>query len=154
MGSNVAIVRNRRTSSEAQALILEGGFDPVGVPALPGDTLETRIRASGITSVVELTVVPARRRPRVVRTIPARNKTDVPLNSRISVVFSEPVGPTFDNAPLRLLRGTTPVPGRVEILDASSLSVDFIPDAPLAASTTYHIVVEPIRDGRRRNRGS
>lgn len=146
-GSHVQ-VRNLKNGLTADGVILDGGFDPLGVPARAGDTLETRIvGASGQPAAQMLSVVQIRVRPRVVRTIPPRGKRGVPLNARLSVVFSEPIDRSSTQKVLRLMRGATEVPGRVEVRDLQALSIDFVPDANLDPSMTYQLIVsEGLRD--------
>jgi alpha-tubulin suppressor-like RCC1 family protein len=141
-----AIVRNPRTMQTVEREFIDGGFDPVAIIARPGDELEIEVLRHAAASYRTMITVPARRRPRIVRTAPPREKRDVPLNLRLSVVFSEPLDQTFDSPPLRLMRGTTEVPGRWEV-DADGLALGFVPDAPLAAGTTYRLIVaNDIRD--------
>lgn len=145
-GGTRATVRNRRTLQAAERVFVDGGFDPVAIHARAGDTLEiavVRVRGSGLSMAL---LVPPRRRPRIVRTAPLRDKRDVPLNMRISVVFSEPLDPAFTSPPLRVMRGVTEVPGRIEV-DADGLTVGFVPDAPMAPNATYRLLVsDDIRD--------
>lgn len=145
-GGTHATVRNRRTLQAVERDFIDGGFDPIAIDARPGDELAIDVvRANGPTLTLSL-VVPTRRRPRIVRTSPPRDKRDVPLNLRVSVVFSEPLDESFDGAPLRLMRGATEVNGRAE-LDADGLTLGFTPDVPLAAGTTYRLVISgDIRD--------
>lgn len=145
-GGTRAIVRNPRTLQTVEREFIDGGFDPVAILARPGDELEIEVlRASG-SSLHMMMRVPARRPPGIVRTTPPRGKRDVPLNLRMTVVFSEPLDQAFASRPLRLMRGATEVPGRVEV-DADGLTLGFVPDAPLGAGTTYRLVVaNDIRD--------
>ena len=144
----IAVIRNRRTESSVTAPMTNGGLDPVRVVASAGDTLETTVEVSGAAPTTFVNVVPARRRPTVVRTIPARRKTDVPLNARITIVFSEPVDSrTISSMSVRLVRGSTSVPVQVNLVDGAGLSIELTPAASLAVGTTYQIVVsQDVRD--------
>ena len=142
----VATIRNRRTSHTVSAAMTSGGFDPVGIPAFPGDTLE--INAQGaITTALLLSVVPTRRRPTVVRTIPPRGKTGIPLNARMTVVFSEPIDrATITSTTLQLTRNGTPVAGEI-IVRSDNMIVDFAPATLLVAGAEYELrALTGIRD--------
>ena len=148
-----ATISNRRTESSVTLLVTEGGFDPVPVPAHAGDALDLVVTDGGGAAVYSATIkVPVRRPPKVVRTIPPKGKTDVPLNARIIVVFSEPVdGSTLTTASVRLMRGTTAVAGTVRFLDptldATRVSVEFVPTRPLDPRAQYQLTVtRDVRD--------
>lgn len=129
--------------------IFAGGFDPVPVAATVGDTIEIVVRdIAGAVVLQAQTVVVASRRPRVVRTDPPPRKRDLPLNATIVIVFSEPIAPTsLTEAAIKLLNGTTPVVGRLELRDPEQLTAAFVPATPLDPSTTYQLVVtQGIRD--------
>jgi hypothetical protein len=142
------LIRHRRSGYSLTVLLVDGGFDPVLVPAAVGDTVEVITTKSGGEAVHLRLVVPARRPPRVVRTVPPRGKTDVSLNARMLVVFSEPIDPqTLAATSVQLLRGTERVPGQVEFVDSDYLTAAFVPEAPLAPATRYQLVVtQAIRD--------
>ena len=146
-GERIA-VRSLRTGFARTEPLVDGGLDPVSVPAAVGDQLELVATLSGGATRRSVIEVPARRRPRVVRTVPPRGKTDVPLNARIVVVFSEPLDPqTLSTASVQLLRGTVPVTGRLEFLDADHVTVEFIPNALLAPATRYRLeITQEVRD--------
>jgi len=135
-------IRNLATRDTLTAPLVDGGFDPVTVPAGVGDTLEVTVRdGTGVVGRV-LIVVVVRRPPIVVRVDPPRKKTDVPLNVVIIVVFSEPIDPaTLDPATVRLLLGASPVGGAVALRPGSELVAEFTPASPLEPETTYQVVV-------------
>jgi len=137
-----AAIRNLTMGFSATANVVDGGFDPVPLVAGVGDSVEVVVAdGSGGTTRVAL-AVPARRAPIVIRTVPPRGGTDVPLNSLIRVVFSEPMDPrTLTSATVRLLQNGTPVAGRI-VLAADGLRADFVPDSLLARATDYTLVVE------------
>lgn len=144
-----ATIGNRRTGSIVSIVLLNGGFDPVPVVARPGDILEIEVQGSdGITLLRYVRTVPGKRPPKVVRTNPPGGKRDVALNTRIVVVFSEPIDvATLNAASIRLLRSGTPVTGRLEFEDAGRLSAVFIPASALTAGTEYELLVtENVRD--------
>jgi probable HAF family extracellular repeat protein len=128
--------------------MLNGGLDPTPVSAAAGDTV--RLEAtdnSGIVTAINL-AVPSRRRPAVVRTHPPKKKTDVPLNTRITIVFSEPIDPASLGArSVQLLRGGVPVPGTVALQRGSTVSAEFVPASRLDPETEYHLLVtQGVRD--------
>jgi hypothetical protein len=141
------VIRNLETGFTRTEPLVDGGLDPVAVPAAVGHRLELVVTLGGGAALSSVARVPARRSPRVVRTVPPRGKTDVPLNARVVVVFSEPIDPrTLTATSVQLLRGTEPVARQVEF-DADHLTAVLVPDAPLAAATGYQLVVtQAIRD--------
>ena len=144
-----ATIANRRTGAAATATIVDGGFDPVALPAVAGDTIDVEVRGAGGQAIVSMpAAVPATRPPRVVRTRPPRGKTDVPLNTRIEVVFSEPIDPgTLTDASMQLLRDGVAVTARLEFLDASRVTALLIPLSPLLPERAYELAVsQQIRD--------
>lgn len=146
---NWATMRRVGDDGSIVTAVLSGGFDPVAVTAQAGDSIDVIVRdAAGTTVLQARLAVAARRPPVVVRTDPPRKKTDVPLNAAIVVVLSEPVAEaSLSGSSVRLLRGTVPVAGTVRLLQGSGSVVAFIPDAPLARSTLYRLVVSrAVRD--------
>lgn len=139
----LAVIKNRRTGDTVVAPLTSGGLDPVGIAAQPGDSLATTVQIiGGGAPVVLLSVVPPRRRPVVVRTIPLRGKTAVPLNTRVTIVFSEPMDPqTLTAASIRLMNGSNAIPGQLTIVDAAGLIVEFTALEALPANATHQIVV-------------
>jgi len=95
-----------------------------------------------------LLVVAARRPPVVVRTNPPPRKRDVPLNSRITVVFSEPIdAATLTTSSVQLRAGSQLISGTVEFRDSDHVAAVFVPNAPLSPATTYLLTVSgDIRD--------
>ena len=142
-----AVIRNLRTGLATNRPFSDGGFDPVPIAAAVGDQIEIRItRAGGLEESFRYTV-PVRRPPRIVRTIPPRGKGDVPVNSVVTIVFSEPVDEgTLTSTSVRLFQGTTVVPGQLEFAGSDRLSVSFEPAASLMPNTSYRIEVGAVRD--------
>jgi TolB protein len=142
-------IHNTRTGATTTAAMIDGGFDPVPIEASVDDVLDIAVSMSGGAEPLGFTAkVPRRRPPKVVRTSPPRGKRDVALNTTIIVVFSEPIdASTVSEAGIRVLHGTTPVPGRLELVDANGLTAAFTANAGLAPATTYEIgVTREIRD--------
>jgi Tol biopolymer transport system component len=128
--------------------VRDGGFDPVAVPARPGDRLELAILGGdGQTHVVNLSV-PSRRPPTVVRTNPRRGRTDVALSVQPVVVFSEPIDPqSLTSSSVGLLRDGTPVAGVVALVPGSPFMAQFVPENRLEPGVDYELVVTTaIRD--------
>jgi hypothetical protein len=144
-----ATIRNLRTSETVEVTVAEGGFDPTPIAAVAGDSIQIVVRDDGGSVVLEpiLLVVP-RRPPVVVRTNPPPSKRDMPLNSRITMVFSEPIEASTVNASTVQLRaGSRLVAGTLVFRDSDHVAVIFIPNAPLSPSTTYTLDVSgQVRD--------
>ncbi len=143
--ANAATVRNVSKNAQLTVTVIDGGFDPVAIVADAGDTLE--VDPDGGVDQPMTVVVPVRRPPQVVRTYPLHGKRDVALNSRILVVFSEPLDrQSVNGSTVQLMRSGVVVAGRVQIDDAG-LTIDFVPDTPLLQGTDYEIVVtDDVRD--------
>jgi hypothetical protein len=132
-----------REGSILPVVPVDGGFDPVAVPAAEGDTLEIRATLAGGGTIARRTAVPARRRPRVVRTEPARGRRDVAINSVIGVVFSEPMDPaTVRDSTIRLLKDGVAVRGTLQAASGSNVGIEFAPAEPLDLAATYQLVLD------------
>jgi hypothetical protein len=131
----------------ATALVSEGGFDPVSVPAGTGDLLQIATTDSAGNARQVTQTVAARLPVRVVRVQPAARRTDVPLNARVEVVFSAPVVLTSAKDGIRLTQDGKVVAGTLSAEDRSSLVVTLVPDAPLEPSTFYRVEVSRAVDG-------
>jgi hypothetical protein len=130
-----ATIRNMRTNAQATATMSNGGFDPVRIPASTGDLLRIQIDEPGGQAHLYTAVVPARQRPVVIRTEPARGSTaGVSPRSVVRVLFSEPIRLNFA---VRLTRGGEPVPGDTRLFGVDQLQLIFTPNAPLDYATTY-----------------
>jgi len=143
-----ATVRNQSQGGGiVYVTIVDGGFDPVAIPADAGDRLEFLSQlADGTTTSITL-AVPPRRRPSVVRSQPPKGRTDVAVNSQIRIVFTEPIASSSatTSSIVLLLNGNT-VAGQIQ-LSIDALSADFVPDVVLEPLTTYSLqVTQQIRD--------
>lgn len=130
-------IRNGRTGAERSAVLVQGGADPVAIDAEVGDALEVVATDSGGGRYEQVETVRARVAPRVVRTSPGPQKSDVPLNSIIQVVFSEPVTSQSAAAGIQLRQGATVVAGQVRVVAGNPVLMEFVPDEPLAPATVY-----------------
>src|SRR5437016_8187720 len=130
-----ATIHDSRTGSDASAAMAEGGFDPVPLRAVAGDTLAVNVRLVGGGNQLLYLVVPSSRRPVVVRTDPPPRKRDVPLNTSIVVVFSEPIRVTSGER-IQVLHNGSPVNGSV-VVTADGLRAEFQPAEPLSRNSDY-----------------
>jgi len=148
-GATSAALRNvTRGGASRSGQLIDGGFDPIGIDAEVGDELSLTVSTAGGGSMAPIAVkVPARRPPAVVRTNPAKGRTDVALNIHVVVVFSEPVDTSSDTqSSLSLIQDGNVVSGNVRVSE-DGLSAEFIPESPLKSQTVYTLVVDRgIRD--------
>jgi alpha-tubulin suppressor-like RCC1 family protein len=136
-----ATISNQRSGATVTTTMVEGGVDPVPLTAIAGDSVSIAIKTTdGLTLANLRSVVPSRRPPKVVRTVPGRGKTGVPLNKNIEVVFTEPVAPGSLSS-IHLFHGSTEVPGTATILQGVTAAVVFQPAANLTANTDYELVL-------------
>ena len=135
-------VFNRSGGDSLTAPMMAGGVDPLALPAVAGDTVDIRITTAGGTDTLEfISLVPLRKPPVVVRTDPPPAKRDVPLNTIIILIFSEPIKPmTLSATSVQLLLNGQPVAGTVAFTDTTQLAVSFTPDLPLLVNSVYSLV--------------
>jgi hypothetical protein len=148
-GGDLATIRNLRTASSVVAPVGDGGFDPVPLSAVAGDTIEVVVRDQDGTTVLSVrAAVAAKRPPILIRTNPASLKRDVPLNASIVIVFSEPIdSASVTGETVQLRRGSVIVDGEARFRDSAHTTVVFTPAALLAPATTYDLVItQGIRD--------
>lgn len=132
----LALVQHPASGFEVTRPMIDGGLDPVAVRAAVGDTIIVVIsNAEGAVVQTLRTTAPAARRPIVVRTIPPRDKKDIPLNARMVVVFSEPIRPSTANT-IRLLSAGATVGGSVTV-SADGLRAEFRPTEQLQRNRDY-----------------
>jgi Tol biopolymer transport system component len=137
-----ASIRNRTSGATELAYPAGGGFDPVPVPARPGDLLDLEVRGEGgLVLFRGETRVPSSRRPFVVRTNPPPRKRDVPLNAAFVIVFSEPIARnTLTPGSVRLVSSDGVVSGQV-VLEPDGLRAEFVPDRELSPNMVYNLVL-------------
>jgi hypothetical protein len=148
-GAEQVTIRHPRTGALRTVAMVEGGFDPIGVEANAGDTLDLDIRVAGANApLLYAIVVPDSRPPVVVRTDPPPQKRDVPLNAVLLVVFSEPLdAASLTPTSVQLLQAGVPVAGAVGFADEAHLAATFTPAAPLEPDAEYTLrVPQGIRD--------
>ena len=138
-----AVISGGRGSRQVEVALTGGGFDPVGIPAAPGDTLQIQIRHASGSDPTGYAVVPKYSVLTVVRTSPPQRKTDVPLNARVEVIFSEPIVSTTLAGAIHLRHGGLEVPGKVGPwpFGETALGALFSPSQPLAVATAYELEV-------------
>lgn len=139
----VARITSSSFDGTVTAPMIEGGLDPVPVTATTGDSVEIEILSSDLVTLARTgSRVPATRRPRVVRTVPPRGKTDVAVNTVIVVIFSEPINPSsVSSSSIRLLRNGSPVAGTARLLEGVTAAVAFQPSEPLNPNAAYTLQV-------------
>ncbi len=141
-----ATIRDLATGLVVTTVVVDGGFDPVAIAASIGDTLVVEIARSGSGPIRGWEVV-ITRRPVVVRTDPPPRKRDVPLNSVLVVVFSEPMDSTTLTGSVQLWRDSTLVAGTVRFRDSTGIRAEFHPDELLSSQIEYLLVVnQTVRD--------
>ncbi len=141
-GGTTATITNQRSAASVTTPMVDGGIDPVPVIANAGDGISLAIQTTeGSVIATVNTSVPSRRPPKIVRTIPGRGKTGIPLNKNIVVVFTEPVAENSLAASVKLFRGNAAVSGTAAILEGTTAAIVFKPAANLQANANYELVV-------------
>ena len=137
-----AAITNLASGEAVTVAIVDGGYDPVVLKASPYNKLEIilRNRDGGFTTFTAF--VPDRKRPRIVRTRPPKDATDIVLAfSPLVVVFSEPVArSTVTHETIKLLADGVPVDITIA-LRVDGLLAQLTPTANLAPHTNYTLVV-------------
>ena len=141
-GVRVTIL-NPANGNQGSVEMARGGWDPVAIAADPGDTLRIMVTTTLNTTIEFAYVVPPMRRPTILRTEPPVSKRDVPLNSVIVVVFSEPIDPvSVTSQRVQLLHNGQPVGTDFEI-SADGLRMTVRPREALTVNTGYVLSVSP-----------
>ena len=137
-----ATITNLANGEAVTVEMVDGGLDPVALKASPSNELEItfRNRDGGFTTFRAF--VPDRKRPRIVRTRPPKDATDVVLAfSPLEVVFSEPVARSaVTRETIKLLADGVPVDVTIA-LGVDGLVAQLTPTAYLAPGTNYTLVV-------------
>jgi hypothetical protein len=128
-------------TGETKTVAVEtGGFDPVALSGASGDELTLLLYHSDGSTSRHVTRVPPRRRPRVVRTSPPKDATQVVLSTAAVVVFSEPIDPSTLTESVLLILDESPVNGTLT-LSEDGLRVEFAPAEPLQSGATYTLLI-------------
>ncbi len=122
--------------------LVGGGFDPVPVTATIGDTIVALVADSLGAAQVVSAAVPDAQAPSVVRIEPPSAGQGMPRNSRVAVLFSEPIAPaSVSPASVELVTGSGVVAGDASVLAGSGTEVVFAPAAELDAGAGYTLGV-------------
>jgi hypothetical protein len=140
-GDSVEIAATNSASSVRSEIMGDGGFDPIPVYSRGADSVEVSVFERG--SVVRVRFgVSAARQPGVVRTTPAKGRTDVPLNQKIVIVFTQPMNAaTITSSSVQLTLNGTVVPATLSLEVGQPWVVTLSPTEPLDANATYRIAV-------------
>ena len=137
-----ATITNLRTTKRVTVEIVDGGFDPQQMVALLDDSLEIDVSRGGKPAAAAFIRVGPKLAPRIVRTRPPRGQTDAPLNTIITIVFSEPVYAGSVNATSVVLStGESPLAAQVRVPTEPGYTVELTPRALLLPNTTYSLTV-------------
>jgi hypothetical protein len=145
----VAVIRVERMDSSVSVPLVDGGFDPVAVLAVAGDTISVAVQGAGTGADMSVRfTVPTAKPPIIVRTDPPPHKRDVPLTANMVIVFSAPLDATaLSDSTVQLRHDGETVPGQLSFSNAAHTIVQFVPAEPLLANTDYELVVTTgIRD--------
>ena len=147
-GGRTISIRVDRSGAVVSAALLDGGLDPVAVPAVEGDLLSLTVTSSGGSISHYKSRVPPRKPPVIVRTDPEKNKRDVPLNLVVQAVFSEPIdAASLTPQNFELLAGGNPVAGQITFANPAHTTVSFIPAEELKPGSEYELVLHTgVRD--------
>jgi len=140
-----ATVVNLRSLRSIPVTIVDGGFDPLAVPAHLGDTIQVSVSRAGQPDASAVLPLAARPAPRIVRSRPPRGRTQAPLNTIITLVFSEPLDPSSVNpSSVTLTTAGSSVAGAARILADPGYVVEFTPNTLLAPLRTYSLTVSGV----------
>ena len=136
-----ATISNLASGAARTESMVNGGFDPVPIPANVGDTLQIEVVNADGDGASTTASVPLRAPPTVIRVGPFKDKKDIPLNVILVVVFSEPMNTaTVTRESVQLLDGDQPIAGTVR-LSTDGLRAEFTPAELLAPGRTYTLVI-------------
>ncbi len=133
-----------RTGATVNVNLVDGGFDPVPVAAVAGDTIVAVVPGSAGSSSYTL-LVPGSASPVVVRTTPLDHQLNVAPTDTIEVAFSEPMDRSTLGGAFALTKGGAPVSGTIRLLPDTGLVLraSFVP-----ADTLAPLSIHQIRIGR------
>jgi Bacterial Ig-like domain len=124
-----------------KGVLTDGGMDPVPVNGTVGDTLRIVTTDSLGARAITFAAVAAHPPVKVVRTVPPRGRTDVPLNALLAGVFSDPLASgTVTAQSVELLKGGQSVAG-APTLAPDGFELSFQPANALAPLTQYELVI-------------
>jgi hypothetical protein len=141
-GDSIRIANPSVATATVTSPMGAGGFDPVAIEASQGDSLDVSVFRHGQEGEHVFLRVPQLRQPAVIRTSPARGRTDVPLNQAIVIVLSQPLdASTVTTSSVLLTLNDVPVPATVQLQVGQPWVILLSPATPLAPNATYSIVV-------------
>lgn len=145
------VISNPARSSSVQADVTNGGFDPVSLTALAGDSLRIDVMEGGSSPAASYRAgVPRDAAPILVRTDPVRSQPGVPIGDTLTIVFSEPMDSASLAEATTLAGNGLAVPSTLRLLNDRTVA-QVIPASPLLESTTYQLqttLAARDRDGR------
>jgi hypothetical protein len=144
-----ATIRVLRTGTAVTIPLRDGGFDPVALHAIDGDSVAVTVQLAGpATPVSYLFAVPRPGRPIVIRTDPPPHKRDVALNAAPRVVFSQPIdAATLTASSVQVRIGGNAISAQLVFSDVDHVVAELTPSALLTADSDYELVVTgEIRD--------
>lgn len=146
-GITATLTNRTRHSDSISVVMVNGGFDPVGIDADAGDEIGVSISGSSGETVSYGVKVPPRKPPSIVRTNPSKGRTDVALNVLIAVVFSEPIETsTISKFNVQLRQGEDEIiPGNLTWSD-DRLAVFLKPTFELSPGAQYTLRISNVRD--------
>jgi len=136
-------IRVASTGETVSVKAVNGGLDPVPVSAALGDQLQLTVTKDIGADIASYGIaIAGSKGPVVIRTSPPPKKRDVPLNTVIVIVFSEPISPeSLERGAVSLTSSGTPISGTLAFADSAHLTMSFTPDAPLAPATDYTMTI-------------
>jgi hypothetical protein len=141
--AGVVTIRVQSSGVVVTANAVDGGLDPVAVPAVAGDTMRITVSVTGSAVPVAYgPTVPIVGRPVVIRTSPPPKKRDVPLNASLVVVFSEPIAAeSVTPGAVYLTTGGKSVAAHAVVGDLDQFTLVLTPDAALVPATDYTLTI-------------
>ena len=120
------------------AIIMVSACVPKTTTTTPTTTATTQVTTQVTTPTTTTTIampIPVMDTPVVTFTINANGATNVPINTKVGVFFTEPMNPsTLNTSTFTLMQGSTPVSGTVNY---NGSGVTFTPAATLTPNTVY-----------------
>ena len=126
--------------SSPRISLVDGGFDPVEIPATAGDELEVSFSFADRTEGYVREFVPVTRSPRVVRMSPGTGTSGVSVTPTATIVMSEPIAAGTFPSGVHLTPGAFDVFTRIAAPSQPWL-IEVTPDHPLVGATTYSLSV-------------
>ncbi len=137
-----ATMADAHTGSTTASPLVNGGFDPAPLPAVVGDTVTVDVSFAAAQAPEHFSFLISGDRPLViVRTDPPAHERVLPPDSRLTVVFSEPLDSAILNAQsVQLWMNITRIDGKLVFSDAAHTTVALTPAEELQWSTDYELI--------------